>query len=127
MPLVMCPECGAHTRVSSENLGRSIGCSKCPHHFIATAEPDSWTRFLAARHPAGYRAGLGLLLMMVVLTVVIIVEVTSQGGDLYGALFGRQSLPWARALFLIAFASLALGSFLIYRYRRASSYWPPRR
>ena len=124
MPLVSCPECGAHTRVSSENLGRVIECSKCTKHFTATVEADSWTRFLSARHPAGYRAGLGMLLMMVVLTVVIIVEVQGQGGDLYGALFGRQSLPWARALFLIAFAFLILGSYLIHRFRRAQSHWP---
>ena len=59
MPVVACPECGSHTRVGSDNLGRMIECSKCKHRYAATAEPGSWTDVLSPKHPAGYHTGQG--------------------------------------------------------------------
>ena len=124
MPLVACPECGSRTRVGAENLGRSIDCSRCTKRFAATAEQGSWTRVLSRKHPAGYYAGQALLLLTVLIAVVFLVATRNQETDVYGALFRRNSLPWARGLFWTGVGSLLAGAFLIHRFRKARSRWP---
>ena len=62
--------------------------------------------------------------MTVACAAIIVGTVVYQGTDLYGTLFGRDSLTWARTLFWTGFGSLLVGAYLIHRFRKAKSRWP---
>jgi len=126
MPIIACPTCGASTRVPPERLGQAIDCPRCTARFTALVEREPWTRILHRRHSAGFWIGVILLATAVFLGALVFGAVGQQQGDIYAALFGRDSTLLARLAFFGAVAAGLVGILFLRRWYRARSRWPRR-
>jgi len=124
MPTVTCPSCGTLTRVPSDRVGQTLPCPKCHGRFVAVAESESWARILHGRNPVGLAAGVALLLAAGILTAAVVNVVAQKNGNIYAAIFARESSMVGRVALFIAIGAFVLGILLVRRWYRATHRWP---
>jgi hypothetical protein len=115
-----CPDCHARSAAHREHLGHRVRCPFCHTRFTAAAAPFSLRRLLRRSHPAGRWLGVGLLALAPALAAPPLWAVSRAGWNWHRALFEPAAAPAARHCFFAALAGLALGGWLVARWRRAT-------